>query len=1042
MDNKLTQEILMNRGGINENCLTKIMEPSPEDEHETNIPINILQQSPYVNLDNLSSFSHTNLFNIMSFNCRSINACIDSLRDFVHSLSTKGYTIHVIAIQEHWLSDNNIHHTSLHIEGYQFIYQPCILTNHSGVAFYLHSDFAHKRITCMQNMTTFELITIQLQLPSYNLTICNVYRPPRDNYIEFNNELGMLLENVKSSENLVLVGDTNINLIEINEKPHYQSYLDLIMSHGLCPTITLPSRLGTTKFSLLDHIFIKSIQHLQDRNSFIYVCDLSDHCPVFSSVPMKKVNNKSSKYFYIKKQGTQEFDSFKNGIRTADLNTAIDQSINADPNANYNVINNILNQQVESSFPLQKIKFNKKRHCGNPWMSQSLLNCVNKKNQLFRKVKKTKIDSDTYNNIVHNYRVYNSTLKRLIKTQKKDYYSSFFNRYKNNLNKTWSKIKDLVFDKKYCSSNLNEFTYNDTNITDPHDIANKFNEFFSSIGTQYANSIPDVAGKNFSDYLQHPITSNFSFRLVSQSLVSNIIDNLSSKNSCGHDGISVKLLKHVKMELVPSITSIINQSLHHGIFPDQLKLAKITPLYKSGPKNEFNNYRPISILPSVSKVLEKVISSQLIEYFEANNLLPISQYAYRKGHSTEHATLEFVDRLMNMLEQDKIPLSIYIDLSKAFDTLNHHILLEKLKYYGLCSNSIALLRNYLQNRQQYVCWNNHANSARTDITIGVPQGSILGPILFIIYMSDFKYSSNLFNFIFYADDTTLYLDTALGNINEAQINHELTNVVSWLNVNKLSVNSKKTKFMIFSYRKVPQVPNIILQTVPIEQVDHFNFLGLTIDKHLSWKEHVKKVANKLSRTNFILNRLKRFIPVDILRMIYFSIFHCHLNFGILCWGHTIKDDTSCDILTKMQKRAVRIITNSAYRSHTEPLFKALDILKLKDVYTIFSLKFIYKLQNQLLPAYFHDSFIVVRSHNLHGYDTRHNNIHLPIYNKLKSYQRIRSHSLKVLNTSPSCITDKIHSHTFNGFSLYAKKFYIDNYSYSCQILNCYICHQA
>ena len=251
-----------------------------------------------------------------------------------------------------------------------------------------------------------------------------------------------------------------------------------------------------------------------------------------------------------------------------------------------------------------------------------------------------------------------------------------------------------------------------------------------------------------------------------------------------------------------------------------------------------------------------------------------------------------------------------IDLSKAFYTLDHGILISKLKYYGLSDLSLNLIRNYLSNRKQYVYWDRTMSSYK-GVSIGVPQGSILGPLLYIIYMADLNNSSKLFRYIFYADDTTLYLNCDNNALNEEIINAELVKVVRWFNINKLTINPRKTKMMTFSYRKPVGNLNLLLDNVPILSVDEFNFLGLTVDKHLSWRAHINKIALKLSRTNFVLNKLKNFLRTVILRIMYFSLIQSHLNFGILLWGHTIKNDpNNQDILTKLQKRLLRIITKS------------------------------------------------------------------------------------------------------------------------------------
>ena len=277
-----------------------------------------------------------------------------------------------------------------------------------------------------------------------------------------------------------------------------------------------------------------------------------------------------------------------------------------------------------------------------------------------------------------------------------------------------------------------------------------------------------------------------------------MINALKSKNSCGHDGLSTILLKAIKHDICKPITLIINQSLYTGIFPNKLKLAKVIPIYKKGDNTKLENYRPISILPAISKIFERAIFDQLSEHLKNKNVLYSSQYGFRKHHSTELAVLELIDRITQELDNSHVSINIYLDLSKAFDTLDHNILLYKLNCYGIRGPALNLFKSYLSNRQQYVEFRNY-RSPYAPISIGVPQGSILGPLLFIIYVNDITAASDIFNCTMYADDTTLSTSINCSeNYNNCDlINSELSKINEWLIVNKLSLNTSKTKYMLF-----------------------------------------------------------------------------------------------------------------------------------------------------------------------------------------------------------------------------------------------------
>ena len=386
----------------------------------------------------------------------------------------------------------------------------------------------------------------------------------------------------------------------------------------------------------------------------------------------------------------------------------------------------------------------------------------------------------------------------------------------------------------------------------------------------------------------------------------------------------------------------------------------------------------------------------------------------------------------------KLPLTIYMDQSKAFDTLDHKILLAKLRYYGINETPIRWFESYLTNRLQYVELNDLA-SKKQKITTGVPQGSILGPLLFLIYMNDIINVSQAFKFILYADDTTLFttiensIPTRMSNMDES-LNNELSRVFKWLVINRLSLNISKTKFMIFHpYQKdiTGIIPNLFINGIEIERVISFNFLGITLDENITWKPHIAAIANKLSKYAGIFNKLKNYLPAYILRMLYCSLVNSHLSYGILIWGY------ECHRLEKIQKRMIRIITVSKYNALTEPLFKALDLLKIQDMLDLSTLKFYFRYVHDNLPAYFYSFRIVTHDYN---YDTRNRDqIHIDWTRTRYADKRVRIYLPTLINSTPTALQEKIATHSLQGFALNLKKYFIHQYSEICSIPNCYIC---
>ena len=416
---------------------------------------------------------------------------------------------------------------------------------------------------------------------------------------------------------------------------------------------------------------------------------------------------------------------------------------------------------------------------------------------------------------------------------------------------------------------------------------------------------------------------------------------------------------------------------------------------------------------SISKVFEKVVYNQLSTYLSTNQLLYGSQHGFRKQHSTETATLELVDSLLQTLDSGKLPISIFLDLSKAFDTLDHVILINKLKHYGISGTPLNWICNYLTDRQQFVQYKGTMSNTRPIVT-GVPQGSVLGPLLFIIYINDIHCASNKFKSILYADDTTLVGSlqsfesqthpndyTTLSN----NINKELSHISEWLNANKLSLNKDKTKYMIhhFSQRDVSQLKlTLNLEGKQIQGICEFNFLGTTIEETLNWAPHTDRIANKISRTLGVMNKLKQFLPTYTLRTMYNSLILPHQNFSILSWGlHTSR-------LSKLQKRAVRIITRNKYNAHTEPILKYLGLLKVNDIFTLQCLKFYFKCTHGRAPLFFASFF--TRNTARHDHNTRQRHQPEILFSHTSRARKcIKFHIPLLLRSIPPCIIDKIYT---------------------------------
>ena len=462
------------------------------------------------------------------------------------------------------------------------------------------------------------------------------------------------------------------------------------------------------------------------------------------------------------------------------------------------------------------------------------------------------------------------------------------------------------------------------------------------------------------------------------------------------------------------------------------------------PWQLFENYRPISLLTAISKIFERVVFNQLYDHLTKHNLLFEGQYGFRKRHSTEYAALELVDRILNSLDNRKLPISIFLDLSKAFDTLDYEILLYKLHHYGTRNSTLNWFRSYLTNRTQYIEIDGIKSNSRP-LLIGVPQGSILGPLLFIIYMNDINKVSSKFDFILYADDTTMISSMCKFTFDrrafiDANINRELSKISDWLIVTKLSLNISKTKFIQFHYKQKitneDNYPKLKINDSEIERVQEFNFLGLTINENLDWSSHCNKIACKTSRTLGIMNILKHELPSAILKLMYDALIMSHFQYCITSWGY------SCYRLFKLQKRAIRIVTLSKYNAHTDPLFKSNKLLKIEDIFEIQCLKLYYRYWKVILPKYLLDMFIENRDVHTHNTRSRQTSyLHHGVTRTVSARNCIR-YSLPVLiDRTSNNVLQRVTRHSIDAFAFLAKSYALERYENDCHFRNCYICRR-
>jgi Reverse transcriptase (RNA-dependent DNA polymerase) len=611
------------------------------------------------------------------------------------------------------------------------------------------------------------------------------------------------------------------------------------------------------------------------------------------------------------------------------------------------------------------------------------------------------------------YVKYRNKLNILIRKTEKDFYSSKFKAAVGNMKDTW-KIISSCLKSKTKPPLTDSFVINGKNTENIQEIVNGFNNYFSNVGLHLASSIPK-SNVDHASFLKTPKVNSFSFSPTDPLEIMRLALEIKNKSSYGYDDIPVSIMKLSVPCIAYPLSILINSSFSTGIFPDALKIGKLCPVFKAGDKSLFSNYRPISVLPSFSKIYEKSIHARLASYLEANDILFDYQFGFRKKHSTYMAITNLYDKISNAVDKNEFVIAIFIDLAKAFDTIDFNILYDKLSYYGIRGIALDLFKSYLTDRCQFV----HSSGSSSDmqnITYGVPQGSILGPLLFILYINDIAHCSMILQPFLFADDTTLLNSDKDFDKLINVTNIELVKLSNWFRANKLSLNVNKTNYILFGSKHLPDPTTyrVTLNEICLERVTYTKFLGIYIDDKLNWSEHINYICIKVSRGLGIIKRLKPIFPPNILTTLYHTLIYPYLNYCCIVWGSAYSN--TLNDIEILQNRAVRIITNSPYRSSACPLFKQLNLLQVTDLYSFQVILFMYQVYHKNLPHSCLHFFV----QNDITHNTRRSN-----YFKLFSYRtNIRKKSISIAGPT---LWNKIPNELQNSRNVNTFKFMLKNW---------------
>ena len=511
-----------------------------------------------------------------------------------------------------------------------------------------------------------------------------------------------------------------------------------------------------------------------------------------------------------------------------------------DPSSLFNSFYDKISQVIDKHIPIKQLSKKELKFQSKPWITPAIRVSISVKNNLYKKFLKSK--SSYYH---CKFKMYRNKLNHLLKISKKKYYNSYFLQNANNTKRIWNGIKEIVHFKNKISHNITKISKNNAEATDSRQIADMFNNYFATIGNDLASQIPGV-NKSPMSYLHCPSSKSFYLFPITSNEIEDHICNLKTGKATGPFSIPINILKILRTILSKPLETIFNASLTFGLVPKHFKEANVIPIYKKGCRADVSNYRPISLLSIFNKLLEKLICKRLLDYLDMKNVIFKNQFGFRVNHSTNHAISAIIEKIQSAIDQRDFSCWIFLDFSKAFDTVNHSILLKKLEYYGIRGIAKDWFLSYFSDRTQTVTINN-IKSDPLPITCGVPQGSVLGPLLFLLYINDFYTCSNLFDFHLFADDANLFYRHKDIPSLVRNINIELIKVHTWLCANKLSLNIEKSNFVIFHppQRKITYNVELKLNDKLLKQEKCIKYLGIFIDSNLSWKAHINHICMKI-----------------------------------------------------------------------------------------------------------------------------------------------------------------------------------------------------
>ena len=763
------------------------------------------------------------------------------------------------------------------------------------------------------------------------LYICCCYRSPyENNFTIFMTQLEKMLEYFFNKK-CILCGDFNIDLLYENKKR--TEFLSLLRCYSFKTLIEEATFIRNQSYSCIDNF----VTNLDDN----YIEEVSlDHngladghaglfCKLKNQMVMKKNKNNNQMITVEKRMFTKNNnDIFKNKLLGTDWSS---MGINTFLSKFHNIF--------QCSFKKRNRRIViQNNSAGIKWTTKGL--------RVSSKMKRVLcVSHGSCHNTILTYKSnYIRLFRKVVKGAKSIAVTDQIQKAKNKSKEIWQVVNRHRNKAKQRSFKRLIVNMDDRIIDDPREVANVFAEHFNNCN----HSLDNAEEYNSLFYLKEStdrVNSEMRLTIVTAEEIVKIVGSMPNKTSSGYDDLPISVIKQHIEFLAEPLSAFFNKCFDDGIFPEQLKIAKVIPLHKKGSQTDIKNYRPISVLPTISKIFEKLIKVRLVTHLNRNKVLNKRQFGYQKGVGTAEAICTLIDDVVEKLNQKLKVAGIFLDLSSAFDTVNHTLLLAKMEHYGVRGKVLDLFYSYLTNRKMFVevkdlnqdNFQKVYHSQLRNVLTGVPQGSILGPVLFLIFTNDLlnlatKICSNM-KIVAFADDTNAVVSGGSAEALSDTINTVLESFQLWFLANKLKINTKKTNILLFkSTSRGNDILDVKLNGEKIDIVDSVKFLGVHIDALLNWKNELKAIDGSVSSACYALRSLRDEVSLDILKSVYYALVESRFRYSIQLWGNSYKYNHDRAFI--LQKRAIRTIVRIPQIESCRQYFQSLSILTVPCLYIL------------------------------------------------------------------------------------------------------------